>query len=130
MELAVKLYYNTKIETPRCDLGRIFFLLDQLNEKGIEYQTIDTADYDEDSLSKLYIQAVMPAVWKHYRVRHIFGTRNRRGKFFGREQPALLVYKGNIEYPEDIYPHEKEGEKIPIEDYLEQILVEVEKQNP
>jgi len=130
MELSVKLYYNSKIDNPRCDISKVLKLLDEIHDLGIGCQIIDTADMDEDSLSGLYAEAVIPSVRKHYSVRHIFGTRNKRGKFFGRQQPALLVYKENSRHPEDIYPHEKEGEKITIEDYLERILAEVEKQKP
>lgn len=122
MKLSVKLYYDSKIDNPRCDISKIMKLLDKLHDLEFGCQIIDTADMDEESLSGLYAESVMPSVRKHYRVRHIFGTRNKRGKFFGRQQPALLVYKDNNRHPEDIYPHEEEGEKITIEDYLERIL--------
>lgn len=130
MELSMKLYYNSEIEKTWCDIPKILKLFDELQDLGVGCQIIDTVDMDEETLSELYIEAVMPSVRKHYRVKHFFGTRNKKGKFFGREQPALLVYKDNKRYPEDIYPHEEEREKVTIEDYLSQILADVEKQKP
>ena len=41
--------------------------------------------------SATYIEAIAPSVLKKYRVRQVFGSRQRAGWPFGREVPALVV---------------------------------------
>ena len=42
------------------------------------------------------------------------------GVFFGREQPALLVYQNGSEEPVDIFPHVTKGRRVSIEEFLEE----------
>ena len=41
------------------------------------------------------------------------------GVFFGREQPALLVYQNGEEEPVDIFPHVVKGRMVSIDQFLE-----------
>ena len=47
------------------------------------------------------------------------------GVFFGREQPALLVYQNGSEEPYDIFPHMTKGRMVSIDQFLEDITTKL-----
>jgi len=125
MQERIELYYNSQIETPWSDLKRIRLQLRKLEEAGIPIRLIDTASMEDQQIFEHYMEATYPSVRKQYRIRQIFGTQNKSGQFFGRQQPALLVYRGEDKKPVDVYPHDENGNRVLIEDLLEQKIGEL-----
>jgi hypothetical protein len=115
-------YYSSQIETPWCDLKNISAFLKKLSEAGISVSFVDTAEMDSQQLGAHYTIATYPSVHKQYRIRQIFGSQNKSGHYFGRQQPALLVYHDESTHPIDTYPHDENGTRIGILDFLQQKL--------
>lgn len=121
-----KLYYSSKIDNPWCDLNLIQSQLQKLQAAGIEVAMIDTASMSEQEIYEHYIgEAIYPSVRKQYRIRQLFGTQKKSGNFFGRQQPALLVYEGDSRHPIDVYPRDESGKRVSIEDILAQKIKEM-----
>ena len=119
----LKFFYSSEVDAVGCDLDAIFSFLNKLKETGVSVELLDTAKMEEKELHALYIsEATLPSVRKQYRIGHIFGTQKKAGVFFGREQPALLVYQNGSEEPVDIFPHETKGRRVSIEEFLSQGL--------
>ena len=115
----MKLFYSSKVEEPLCDLKRIFSYLNDLKKAGISVDLFDTAEISLSELYGHYIKDAVPSsVRKRYRIAHLFGTQKRSGIFFGKEQPSLLFYAEGSNVPTDVYPHDKEGRRISIEEFL------------
>ena len=115
----LKLFYSSKVEEPLCDLKRIFSYLNELKKAGISVDLFDTAEISLSELYGHYIKEAVPSsVRKRYRIAHLFGTQKRSGIFFGKEQPSLLFYAEGSNVPTDVYPHDKEGRRISIEEFL------------
>ena len=115
----LKLFYSSKVEEPLCDLKRIFSYLNDLKKAGISVDLFDTAEISLSELYGHYIKDAVPSsVRKRYRIAHLFGTQKRSGIFFGKEQPSLLFYAEGSNVPTDVYPHDKEGRRISIEEFL------------
>jgi hypothetical protein len=125
MEERIKLYYNSQIDTPWCALKKIRIQLKKLEEVGIPVTMIDTASMEEKQIFEHYMEATYPSVRKQYRISQIFGSQSKSGQFFGRQQPALLVYQGEDRHPVDVYPHDFNGKRVLIEDFLEQKIREL-----
>ena len=120
-----KFYYNSKIQKPWCDVKKIQNQLRQLEKAGIEIELVDTSIITEKELYEIYTEASIPSIRKRFKIRQVFGSQNRSGAFFGREQPALLIYSGDSKYPLDVYPHDENGKRILIEEHLERRIKEV-----
>jgi hypothetical protein len=74
-------------------------------------------------LIKAYIEtAAVPAVFGKYRVRTIFGTNRQPGIKFGLSVPALFVRDPSLERAGDVYPHQKAGRYVTINDFLTGLL--------
>jgi len=115
MPLKATLYKSSKESNVRTDLNFAESKLKELSKANkLSYNVVDTANMNRTERDELYVKAVMPSVWHKYRIRTVFGTNRQSGIFFGREQPALLM-EGDIW---EIYPHEKDGEKVLIESFL------------
>ena len=124
----LKLFYSSKVEEPLCDLKRIFSYLNDLKKAGISVDLFDTAEISLSELYGHYIKDAVPSsVRKRYRIAHLFGTQKRSGIFFGKEQPSLLFYaegeftdagRLTAKEPTDVYPHDKGGRRISIEEFL------------
>ncbi len=119
--MKLEFIYNSRIKDPWSDVPKIVKNLEELKKFGVQYDIIDTIKMSDEKIQDLYYKAYIPSVKKNYRIRLIFGSRNYSGTFFGKNQPALLVYEDDREIPIDIYPHEKERQKISIEESLEEI---------
>ena len=120
MDERFRLYYNSQINAPWCELKTIRIQLKKLEEAGIPVTVIDTAFMEDRQIYEHYMEATYPSVRKQYRIRQIFGSQSKSGQFFGRQQPALLVYQGEDKHPVDVYPHDVNGKRVLIEDFLEQ----------
>ena len=129
-ERLLKLFYSSEIDKPGCDLDGIFSLLDRLKEAGVCVELVDTAKMNDRELHEFYTtEAVYPTHGRHYRIGQIFGTRRKTGVFFGKEQPALLVYEKGAERPTDIFPHTIKGQRITIEEFLREKISEADSAN-
>ncbi|GBC78033.1 hypothetical protein HRbin08_01519 [bacterium HR08] len=125
----LELYYDPTCEIFRTDPANEGFpevprLIEEVRQKGIEVEIMDTGKMSEGERREAYEKAAVLAVRKKYRVRQVFGSRRYGyGPDFGKGVPALLVYKEKgDQYPEDVYPHEREGKIFTIKEFLEQLL--------
>ena len=115
----MKLFYSSEIEEPWCDLEKIFFLLDKIEEMGISVEKIDIAEMKDEERHLIYIEeAVYPSVINRYRIGHIFGTQQKTGIYFGKKQPCLLFYEADAERATDVFPHTVKGRNVTIEEFL------------
>ncbi|MCM8803571.1 MAG: hypothetical protein NC827_09775 [Candidatus Omnitrophica bacterium] len=125
--MEVRLFYHSKVTPWDCNLEIVFRLLEKLKRNGIKLELIDLSKLPEEERLQAYFKAVTPSVWKKYRIRRVFGSRNYPATFFGREVPALLVFENNKSIASDVYPHEEFGKVISIEEFLNQLLNGVKK---
>jgi hypothetical protein len=117
--LKLAFYFNSTVKPfDDLDVQGILSLLDQLQDKGVASERIDTSKMSEGEVQEAYVRAILPSVYRKYRVRQIFGSRRHSGWLFGKHVPALLVYDGEGGSPSDVYPHEEENSKITIHDFL------------
>lgn len=105
------------------DPKEILKLLGILKRKGVEYEAIDSSALPQEEVLEAYLNAIVPSVYKKYRIRRIFGSRRHSGWLFGKGVPGLLVYEEEKNYPTDVFPHEEQSGKIvTIRDYLETLM--------
>lgn len=142
----LEFYYDPNVspsQIVRCDVKNVLEALSHLSNKetkwGIrqsekpslhvssatydwEYEVIlkDTSKMSEETIKKIYFtKANVAAAIKKYEIAMVFGTRENEGAFFGKEVPALLVYKdSNFGYPQEVYPRNEIGDIVTIEEYL------------
>ena len=113
-----RLYFNRAELSSGMDCNRG---IETVIAKAEEFQLdlIETSKMPEEELRAEYTRAIIPSVWKKYRIRQIFGSRRHSGFMFGRNVPALLIENDPRGIsPEDVYPHEKDGRIITIYEYL------------
>lgn len=115
--MTMKLYYRADKDA---QLGEIRAMLEEIAARGIRLEMVETSTLSDEALTKAYAEAVMPAVWRKYRVRQVFGSKRHPGRFFGREVPALVIYEND--QPVDIYPHEENGQVITVKEFLKDLL--------
>lgn len=95
-------------------------VLRRIRETGATYQVVDVSEFSREELEDAYVsKAVPPAVRRQYGVKRVFGTNKYAGSRFGRGVPALVVLEGDR--PVDVYPHEREGKIVTINDYLKRM---------
>lgn len=104
---------NDGIETVRA-------LLDRLVRRGVEVELVDTAQATDKERFAMYTRAALPAVYRHYEVKRMFGTNRHSGCFFGAEVPALLVT--DEDSVGDTYPHRKGNRIATIHGFLTGLL--------
>ena len=118
MPLNVTFYRCKNEPNVWANLDKIETMLQDLANKGkLNCNIVDTDTMPEPELADAYIRAIMPSVWKKYRVRTVFGSNRHSGVFFGKQQPALLVEGEQW----DIYPHEKDEKRVLIETFLQDL---------
>jgi len=102
-------------------------LVEELQRRGIQIEVKDTGRMTEEERQEAYWKATTATRRKKFKIRQIFGSqRQGGGPYFGKQVPALLVYKEKgASYPEDVYPHEEKGEIVTIKELLDQLLDEV-----
>ncbi len=104
------------------DLAKIKALLQQLETLGVSWEATETSTMSEEELSKLYVEAIIPAVNNKYPVRKIFGSNRNSGFLFGKGVPALVVYEPGKEYPSHVYPHGAGDHIVTIKAFLEDLM--------
>ena len=123
--MRLKLYYARGSETDNPanrGLADALELLSAVEADGISVEIVDAKKISREELREAYFKACQPAVFKHFGIRLVFGSRRRGGgPFFGKEVPALLVYEEEESgYPSEVYPHQKPGggPLVTIKDFL------------
>jgi hypothetical protein len=96
--------------------------IDNFRNEGVPIEKRNTAKMSATDLEHAYIRAILPSVYRKYRVRRIFGSNRQAGLFFGRGVPALLISDPTHKTPGDVYPHEQAGRIVTIHDFLTELL--------
>jgi hypothetical protein len=86
-------------------------LLERLERKGARIRRIDPGTLSAERRFEEYARATIPAIYKKYEVKRIFGTNRHSACWFGLQVPALIV-KQNPDDVGDTYPHRKSGNTI------------------
>lgn len=115
--MKMRLFYRAN---SKAQLNEIRSILEELAARGVQLEMVETSTLSNEALMRAYLEAVMPSVWRKYRVRQVFGSKRHPGRFFGKEVPALVIYENG--HPRDIYPHEENGQVISIKAFLESFL--------
>lgn len=90
------------------DAHRIKDYLARLGKKGLTCESIDTKDMAEEELKRWHEKAQSVAMRYKQQMSQHFGSRRIGGfPYFGRQVPALLVYKEDEKVPIAVYPHTK-----------------------
>ena len=92
--------------------------LGEFRPDGAPIQKRNTAKMSATELEQAYIRAIVPSVYRKYRVRRIFGSNRQAGLLFGRSVPALLISDPFHKTPGDVYPHDEAGRIVTIHDFL------------
>jgi hypothetical protein len=95
--------------------------VDDFRKEGVAIQKRNTAKMSATDLEHAYIRAIVPSVYRKYRVRRMFGSNRHAGLLFGRDVPALLVSDTTHKTPGDVYPHEQAGRIVTIHEFLTQL---------
>lgn len=103
-------------------LEEIRALLEQLEAGGVQLELVETSALSDENLMKAYLEAIVPSVYKKYRIRQVFGSKRHPGCLFGKGVPALVVYERGDHLPTDVYPHEEGGRMVTIREFLESML--------
>ena len=120
--MMLEFIYNSKIEKPQSNAIKILDQLKELGKSGIECKIIDTFEISEEKLKDMHYKACKPSIYKHYKIREKFGNKKHGYTYFGKNQPALLVYEENMENPIDTYPHiERDGKEISIKKFIDEL---------
>lgn len=108
------------IHTANEGFGQVLELLEKVERKGITCERVDTSKLTDEEIFNAYTRSVIgPTQSKKYKVRQVFGSARRSGWLFGKEVPALVVYRSRgSEVPEDVFPHAFGGHIGTIREYL------------
>lgn len=115
----VELYFDSTVEpfaNPPFPQAEVMEMLREAESSGIEVKLVDTAGWSRDMLIEQYREIA----GRRRSADEIFGPRGKRGWFFGREVPALVVRLGRGR-PE-IYPSHAGGRLITPADFLRRLL--------
>jgi len=118
-DLIIELYYDSTVEpfeTPQFNLKEVERLLKILKKFGVEIKIVDTAGWSRKMLSETFKQISA----KEKSFQEVFGSKKRKGWFFGREVPGVLIIQGKQSV--EVYPRiEKNGIKT-VEDGLKKLV--------
>lgn len=117
--IVLELYYDSTVEpfaNPKFEAAEVIEMLRKAESSGFTVRLIDTAGWGRELLMERYRQ-----VAGRRGLDEIFGPRGKRGWFFGREVPALVVLGTGM--PE-LYPARSRGSTITVSDYLRRLLGE------
>ncbi len=97
-------------------------LLEELERRGARVRRIDPLKLSAEQRIEEYTKATIPAIYKKYEVRTIFGTNRRSACLFGLQVPALVV-RPTPGAVGDTYPHRERPDTIvTIRDFLSNAL--------
>lgn len=86
-------------------------LLERLERRGAHVRRIDPLTLTAERRFEEYTKATIPAVYKKYEVKRVFGTNRHSACWFGLQVPALVV-KPTPDAVGDTYPHRESGNRI------------------
>jgi hypothetical protein len=121
--LTLELYYDSTVDPfaePGFDIEEVERLLEALKARGVEVKIVDTAGWSREMLREVFERACRGGGSS----RNIFGPKRRRGWFFGREVPALLLIRGGKVI--DVYPRRRDGKTETIMSCLQTLLRQLE----
>jgi hypothetical protein len=94
-------------------------LLEEFQRSGANVTRIDPTTLTQDQRINEYSKAIIPAVYKKYEVKRIFGTNRHSACWFGVQVPALIVKRNADDIVGDTYPHrEQSNSVVTIHDFL------------
>jgi hypothetical protein len=106
-------------EEANAGLEEVPGLLEEARRQGIDVEEVDLSRQDEEKRRALYEHAAAAAEKSRCKIHKLFGFRRRGyGRYFGREAPALLVYRGEERIPAEVYPCRRRGRVMSIRDFL------------
>lgn len=101
-------------------------LLQELERRGAIVNKIDSSTLSNDQRIHEYSKAIIPAVYKKYEVKRIFGTNRHSACWFGVQVPALIVKHNAQDMVGDTFPHRVPPNSfITIHDFLRSALATV-----
>jgi len=118
-DLVLEIYYDSTVEpfeVSEFDIEKVERLLRILRESGVKIKVVDTAGWSRRMLQDVFKKVSCTEVLSE----DIFGSGKRRGWFFGREIPALLIVRGDRILK--VYPHREKDEIKTVEDGLEELV--------
>jgi len=86
-------------------------LLDRLERRGVRVRRVDPLKLSAERRFEEYSKATIPAIYKKYEVKRVFGTNRHSACWFGLQVPALVV-KPTADAVGDTYPHRESGNRI------------------
>jgi hypothetical protein len=96
--------------------------LEELRRRRPEIKYVDTAEMSDPERTKLYLsEAAVTASYRHYVVHGVYGSKNDQYRSFGVGVPALRIEGSSPNDPGEIYPHEKNGKHVTINDFLNHV---------
>lgn len=118
--------YDSSILPWHANPQAIQAILTRLAAKGVRCELLNTYNMPEQELIRWRDKALVAAIWRHQKVRQVFGSQKRGGlPYLGKQVPALLAYEDDEKVPMGVYPHsEKIGQTrtdLTIEAYLEEL---------
>ncbi len=120
--ITLELYYDSTVEPfaePEFNMEKIQQLLKTLMVKKVKVKIVDTAGWSREMLYEVFKKACR----KDKTLGDIFSSKQRRGWFFGREVPALLIIRGKKIV--DVYPQKGDNSIKTIAGYLQALLMEL-----
>ena len=118
-DIAVELYFDSTVEpfaNPPFMMDEVRDMLGRLASLGVEVRIVDTAGWGREMLMERYREVV----GRRTTADEIFGPKGKRGWFFGREVPALIVRRVNG--ATEVYPCIVKGRLITPSDLLRELL--------
>jgi len=115
----LELYHDSTVEpfeNPRFNTIEVMKMLKEAEIRGFIVKIVDTAGWSRELLMERYKQIVR----RCRKGGGIFGPRNKRGWFFGREVPALIILTEGGK-PE-LYPAQIGNSLITISEILKKLL--------
>ncbi len=86
-------------------------LLERLERRSARVRRIDSLKLSAEQRFEEYTRATIPAIYKKYEVKRVFGTNRHSACWFGVQVPALIV-KPTPDAVGDTYPRREAGNRI------------------
>jgi len=107
-----------------CDLQAVKRYFSRLERHGIQCEFTDIANKPQSEIYEIYLDAIVPSVMKKVGIRRVVGSKRQSAFLFGKQVPALLVYRDTT--VDDVYPQIRKWagrqETVTIERQLEDLL--------
>lgn len=104
-------------------------LLEEFERRGAKVNKVDPTTLSDDQRFHEYSKAIIPAVYKKYEVKRVFGTNRHSACWFGLQVPALVVKRTSDDVG-DTYPHRRSPKTlVTIHDFLTAALAALARVN-